>query len=327
MLLDVQNLTTQFLTEQGTVHAVNGVSFSLGRGEALALVGESGSGKSATVLSLLRLLPEGASAVTADAIRFDGQDLLSLDDRAMQRIRGAGIGMVFQDPLASLNPVLTIGRQLTEALEVHRKLPRAEARDKAVELLRSVGIPSPESRLDDYPHQFSGGMCQRVMIATALSCDPSLLIADEPTTALDVTIQAQILELVAELRATKDMAMLWITHDLDVVADIADRVAVMYGGRIVELSPMKALYDTPQHPYTIGLLASIPKLDGDRPHRLPVIGGQPPDMVEMPRGCAFAARCEHAFEKCSNEMPPLVRVRDERHVACWWDVDRACERP
>ena len=262
-LLQVRGLKTRFHTRQGTVHAVNGVSFSLARGEVLSLVGESGCGKSATVLSLLRLLPSRQATSTAEAIQYDGQDLLSLDEEAMRRIRGADIGMVFQDPLTSLNPVLTIGRQMTEMLEVHRGLSSAQARVKATELLRAVGIPHPEERLDDYPHQFSGGMCQRVMIAMALSCDPGLLIADEPTTALDVTIQAQILRLVADLRASRDMAMIWITHDLRVVAELADWVAVMYGGYIVEYARVGPLFASPQHPYTLGLLASIPQIDTD----------------------------------------------------------------
>ena len=256
-LVQVRGLKTRFHTRQGAVHAVNGVSFSLERGEVLSLVGESGCGKSATVLSLLRLLPSRQATSTAEAIQDDGQDLLSLDEEAMRRVRGADIGMVFQDPLTSLNPVLTIGRQMTEMLEVHRGLSSVQARDKAAELLRAVGIPRPEEHLDDYPHQFSGGMCQRVMIAMALSCDPGLLITDEPTTALDVTIQAQILELVTELRASRDMAMIWITHDLRVVADLADWVAVMYGGYIVEYARVGPLFASPQHPYTVFIQFSL----------------------------------------------------------------------
>ena len=325
-LLQVRGLKTRFHTRQGTVHAVNGVSFSLARGEVLSLVGESGCGKSATVLSLLRLLPSRQATSTAEAIRYDGQDLLSLDEQAMRRVRGADIGMVFQDPLTSLNPVLTIGRQMTEMLEVHRGLSSAQARHKASELLRAVGIPRPEERLDDYPHQFSGGMCQRVMIAMALSCDPGLLIADEPTTALDVTIQAQILELVAELRASRDMAMIWITHDLRVVADLADWVAVMYGGYIVEYARVGPLFASPQHPYTLGLLASIPQIDGDRQERLSTVPGQPPSMTTLPRGCPFAERCELVFEKCREENPPLMKIEDDRRVACWWDIEGGRER-
>ena len=325
-LLQVRDLKTRFHTRQGTVHAVNGVSFSLARGEVLSLVGESGCGKSATVLSLLRLLPSRKATSNAEAIRYDGQDLLALDEEAMRRVRGADIGMVFQDPLTSLNPVLTIGRQMTEMLEVHRGLSSAQARDKASELLRAVGIPRPEDRLDDYPHQFSGGMCQRVMIAMALSCDPGLLIADEPTTALDVTTQAQILELVAELRASREMAMIWITHDLRVVADLADWVAVMYGGYIVEHARVEPLFASPQHPYTLGLLASIPQIDGDRQERLSTVPGQPPNMTTPPRGCPFAERCELVLDKCRRENPPLMKIEGDRSVACWWDIEGGRER-
>ncbi|MDE2803620.1 MAG: ABC transporter ATP-binding protein [Gemmatimonadota bacterium] len=259
-LLRVRGLHTRFLGDQGDVHAVNGVSFSVRRGETLALVGESGCGKTAAMLSVLRLLPAHRTRVEADEMSFRGRDLLSLDDEGMRRVRGAEIAMVFQDPRASLNPVLTIGRQLTESLELHRGLGRREARERAIELVRLVGILRPNERIDDYPHQFSGGMCQRVAIAMALSCDPDLLIADEPTTALDVTIQAQILELVAELRAARDMAMIWISHDLGVVANVADRVAVMYAGSIVETAPAQQLFEVPAHPYTRRLLASMPAL-------------------------------------------------------------------
>ena len=257
-LLRVRGLHTRFLTDRGDVHAVNDVSFSVRRGETLALVGESGCGKTATMLSVLRLLPPHRTRVEADEVSFRGRDLLSLDDAGMRRIRGAAIGMVFQDPRTSLNPVLTIGRQLTEVLRMHLGLGRSEARDRAIELLRCVGIERPESRIDDHPHQFSGGMCQRAMIAMALACDPDLLIADEPTTALDVTIQAQILELVSELRAARDMAMIWISHDLSVVASLADRVAVMHAGSIVETAPATQLFEAPTHRYTRGLLASLP---------------------------------------------------------------------
>ncbi len=257
-LLRVRGLHTRFLGDQGDVHAVNGVSFSVRRGETLALVGESGCGKTAAMLSVLRLLPAHRTRVEADEVSFRGRDLLSLDAEGMRRVRGAEIAMIFQDPRASLNPVLTIGRQLTESLELHRGLGRREARERAIQMVHSVGIQRPNERLDDYPHQFSGGMCQRVAIAMALSCDPDLLIADEPTTALDVTIQAQILELVAELRAARDMAMIWISHDLSVVANVADRVAVMHAGSIVETAPAMQLFEAPAHPYTRGLLASLP---------------------------------------------------------------------
>ena len=317
-LLRVRGLHTRFLTDRGAVHAVNGVSFSVRRGEALALVGESGCGKTATMLSVLRLLPPHRVSVHADEVSFRGRDLLSLDDEGMRRVRGADIAMVFQDPRASLNPVLTIGRQLAESLEVHRGMGRREARDRAIELLRSLGIPRPASRLDDYPHQFSGGMCQRVTIAMALSCEPSLLIADEPTTALDATIQAQILDLVSELRATREMAMIWISHDLSVVSQLADRVAVMYGGSIVETAPAKRLFASPAHPYTQGLLMSLPALGGGERGRLTAIPGQPPDMAELPDGCAFAERCPHAFGRCRRERPPLLRVGRGARAACWW---------
>ncbi|MDE0073765.1 MAG: ABC transporter ATP-binding protein [Gammaproteobacteria bacterium] len=339
-LLRVRGLHTRFLSDRGLVHAVNDVSFSVRRGEALALVGESGCGKTASMLSVLRLLPPHRTRVRADEVSFKGRDLLGLDDEEMRRVRGPEIGMIFQDPRASLNPVLTIGRQLTESLEVHLRLGRRAARDRAIELLGSVGIPRPGSRFDDYPHQFSGGMCQRVMIAIALACEPSLLIADEPTTALDATIQAQILDLVSELRATREMAMIWITHDLSVVANLADRVAVMYGGSIVETAGARRLFAAPAHPYTRGLLASLPALGGEGGGRLTAIPGQPPDMTRLPVGCAFAARCPHAFDRCIRERPPLLpagkgaplgeqRARSSEKLAfsadagaraaCWWD--------
>jgi oligopeptide/dipeptide ABC transporter ATP-binding protein len=326
VLLNVKGLETQFATRQGRVHAVNGVSFALRRGEVLSLVGESGCGKTVTMLSLLRLLPSHRATTSAREITFKGRDMLSFGEEEMRRIRGADIGMVFQNPMTSLNPVLTIGRQITETMEAHLSLSRKEARDGAVELLRLVGIPSPEERIDDYPHQFSGGMRQRAMIAMALSCDPSLLIADEPTTALDVTIQAQILELVARLRASRDMAMIWITHDLGVVADLADWVAVMYGGFIVECAGVNEIFESPQHPYTLGLLACLPQLEGERRHRLPVIPGQPPSMKVKPRGCPFADRCGHVLDRCRAENPPLMELGGGRRVACWWDVSSNRER-
>jgi oligopeptide/dipeptide ABC transporter ATP-binding protein len=325
-LLSVRGLRTRFSTSRGPVHAVNGVDLSLQRGETLSLVGESGCGKSATVLSLLRLLPGERAQVAAEEVRFHGLDLLSLDDEGMRRILGAEIGMIFQDPMSSLNPTLTIGRQLTEGLEVHRRLRPRDARVRAGELLRSVGIPEPEARLDDYPHQFSGGMCQRVMIAVALSCGPSLLIADEPTTALDVTVQAQILDLVEELQTSRDMAIIWISHDLSVVAHLSDRVAVMYGGAIVEEAPADRLFASPQHPYTRGLLSSLPTLDGPRAESLAVVPGQPPDMSNEPVGCAFAPRCPHAFARCRMEAPSLSAVDGGTRVACWWDVDADAPR-
>ena len=325
--LRVRGLRTRFLTDRGVVHAVNGVSFSVRPGETLALVGESGCGKTAAMLSVLRLLPSNRTHVQADEVSFRGRDLLSLDDEGMRRVRGAEIAMIFQDPRASLNPVLTIGRQLTESLEVHLGLGRREARDRAIELLHSVDIPAPDTRFDDYPHQFSGGMCQRVTIAMALSCDPDLLIADEPTTALDATIQAQILDLVSELGAVRRMAMIWISHDLSVVASLADRVAVMYAGSIVETAPAGRLFESPEHPYTRGLLASLPGLDEAWPKRLSAIPGQPPDMAQPPGGCAFAERCPHAFDRCRREAPPLLPVGEGARAACWWDVSLGRERP
>ncbi len=328
-LLTVRGLEVRFRTRQGTVHAVNGVDFSVQRGETLSIVGESGSGKTATVLALLRLLPPHQASARAEVMRFKGRDLPSLDDEALRRIRGNDIAMVFQDPQTSLNPVLTIGRQLTEVLEVHRGFTTAQAREAALKLLRSVGIPSPEDRLDDYPHEFSGGMCQRVTIAMALSCGPSLLIADEPTTALDVTIQAQILELMSDLRASSEMSLIWITHDLGVVAELADWVAVMYAGYIVEYARVDALFDTPQHPYTIGLMRSIPPIDpvdGAASRTLPAIPGQPPNLLASPPGCPFVDRCDYVFERCRTERPPLEDVASDQRVACWWDVGRSQER-
>ncbi|MYC90564.1 MAG: ABC transporter ATP-binding protein [Gemmatimonadetes bacterium] len=325
-LLRVRGLHTRFLTDHGVVHAVNDVSFSVRRGETLALVGESGCGKTAAMLSVLRLLPARRARVDADEVTFRGRDLLALDDEGMRRVRGAEVAMIFQDPRASLNPVLTIGRQLTESLQVHLGLGRREARECAVELLDSVGIPRANERIDDYPHQFSGGMCQRVTIAMALACDPVLLIADEPTTALDVTVQAQILDLVTELRAERRMAMIWISHDLSVVAGLADRVAVMYAGSIVETAPVGRLFDAPAHPYTRALLASLPALgDGGRKH-LTAIRGQPPDMITPPGGCTFAERCPHVFERCKRDLPPLLEVGEGARAACWWDVGLRRER-
>ena len=319
-LLRVRGLRTRFLTDRGVVHAVNGVSFTVRRGETLALVGESGCGKTAAMLSVLRLLPARRARVEAEEVSFCGRDLLSLDSEGMRRVRGAEIAMIFQDPRASLNPVLTVGRQLTESLEVHRGLGRREARVRAVELMDSVGIPRPNERIDDYPHRFSGGMCQRVTIAMALACDPALLIADEPTTALDVTVQAQILDLVSKLTAERRMTMIWISHDLSVVSSLADRVAVMYAGSIVETAPVERLFDAPAHPYTRGLLASLPALgDGGR-KRLTAIPGQPPDMITPPGGCTFAERCPHVFERCRREAPPLLAVGQGARAACWWDA-------
>ena len=325
-ILEVQGLKTVFGTRDGAVHAVNGLSFELRKGELLGIVGESGSGKSVTMMSMLRLLPSPPAEIVGGQVMFEGQDLLKLDTKALRHVRGGLIGFIFQDPMTSLNPVFTVGFQLMEPLRKHLALSKPQARKRAIELLDLVGIPSPEDRLRDYPHQFSGGMRQRVMIAIALACDPKVLIADEPTTALDVTIQAQILDLVKKLRRELGMAMVWITHDLGVVAGIADRVIVMYGGLIVEQAPVAALYGQPQHPYTRALLETLPSLDQDRSERLNSIGGQPPNLTAEPSACPFAPRCQNAFDRCWSENPPLRRVdhaEDEamiHSVACWWDA-------
>jgi oligopeptide transport system ATP-binding protein len=319
-LLEVKNLKTQFFTQDGVVHAVNGISYEVGASETIAIVGESGSGKSVGVMSLIRLIPEPPGKVVDGEVWFDGQDLLKLSEDELRRIRGNRIAMIFQDPMTSLNPVLTIGRQITEAIELHLRLNREEARKRAVELLELVGIPGASSRLDDYPHQFSGGMRQRVMIAMGLSCNPQLLIADEPTTALDVTIQAQIVDIVERLQQEMGMAIIWITHDLGVVAGLADRVIVMYSGFIVEESSVDSLYAQPRHPYTLGLLRSIPRLDLGRQKRLIPIEGLPPDLLDPPSHCPFAPRCPFSIEKCWEENPPLMTVGPGHRSACWVDI-------
>ncbi|GBD09871.1 Oligopeptide transport ATP-binding protein OppD [Candidatus Thermoflexus japonica] len=319
-LLDVRNLEVRFFTRDGVVHAVNGVSFQLHEGETLGIVGESGSGKSVTMLSILRLIPQPPGRITKGEVLFQGVDLLKLDEADIRRIRGSKIAMVFQDPMTSLNPVLTIGRQITEVLETHLNMSPQEARQRAIELLRMVGIPNAAERLNDYPHQFSGGMRQRVMIAMALACHPQILIADEPTTALDVTIQAQIIDLVKRLRDELGMAIIWITHDLGVVAGLAHRVAVMYAGYIVEEAPVLELYHHPRHPYTLGLLGSLPRLDRRERRRLVSIDGMPPDLLELPAGCPFAPRCPYAFDRCWEENPRLEEIAPNHRIACWVDV-------
>jgi oligopeptide transport system ATP-binding protein len=319
-LLEVRNLKTQFFTQDGVVHAVNGISYEVAQGETVAIVGESGSGKSVGVMSLIRLIPEPPGKIVDGEVWFDGQDLLKLKEEELRRIRGNRIAMIFQDPMTSLNPVLTIGRQITEAIELHMRFNREDARRRAVELLELVGIPGASSRLDDYPHQFSGGMRQRVMIAMGLSCNPQLLIADEPTTALDVTIQAQIVDLVERLKEELGMAIIWITHDLGVVAGMADRVLVMYSGFIVEEADVDALYAQPRHPYTLGLLRSIPRLDLGRQKRLIPIEGLPPDLLDPPSHCPFAPRCPFSVEKCWAENPPLMEVGAGHRSACWVDI-------
>src|SRR6476659_5946932 len=317
-LLEVNNLRTHFPTRAGLVRAVDGVSVHLDRGELLGLVGESGCGKSMTALSLMRLIaPPGK--IVAGEILFDGKDLLKLSDAEMRELRGDDIAMIFQDPMTSLNPVFTVGEQIAEALRLHRKLSRSEARKATIEAMREVAIPDPGRRVDDYPHQLSGGMRQRVMIAMALACNPKLLIADEPTTALDVTIQAQILELLDELRKQRELAVLLITHDLGVVAEVADRVAVMYTGRIVEESPVDELFARPKHPYTEGLLRSVPKLTSEhvaRKERLETIEGTVPRPTDLPQGCHFAPRCSHRMPRCTEGEIPLYQLENDVQVRC-----------
>ncbi len=320
-LLEVRNLETHFKTQDGVVKAVNNVSFHVDRGETLGIVGESGSGKSVTSLSVMRLIPSPPGKIVGGEIMFDGQNLLDLTDDEMRHVRGNRIAMIFQDPMTSLNPVLTIGRQITESLELHMKLTPREARNRAIELLSMVGIPSAASRLDSYPHQFSGGMRQRVMIAMALSCNPELLIADEPTTALDVTIQAQILELIARLQRELGTAVIIITHDLGVVAGMADRVMVMYAGRVVEEGPTNEIFERPRMPYTIGLLRSIPRLDERQGRKLTPIRGLPPDLINLPEICPFSPRCDYFVAgKCDQQVPPLREVGENHRAACLFDI-------
>jgi oligopeptide/dipeptide ABC transporter ATP-binding protein len=313
--LEVRNLSTEFRTGAGIVRAVDGVSYTVERGETVAIVGESGSGKSVGALSILRLVPDPPGRITAGEVLFGGRDLLKLPEEAMREIRGGDIGMVFQEPMTSLNPVLTIGRQLTETPEQHKGLDRKAAEKRALELLQLVGIADPERRLKQYPHQLSGGMRQRVMIAIALSCNPKLIIADEPTTALDVTIQAQILELMQELRRRLNVALIIITHNLGVVARYAHRVNVMYAGRIVESGSAAQIYHEPRHPYTMALLRSVPRLDQPRQARLDPVEGQPPDLIRLDQGCAFRPRCRFAIEACARARPPLQAVGTDDHFA------------
>jgi len=319
-LLEVKNLETQFFTKEGIVRAVNSISYELNTGETLGIVGESGCGKSVGALSLLRLIPSPPGKIVGGEILFDGIDLLKVHESEIERIRGNRIAMIFQDPMTSLNPMMPIGRQISESLELHLKMNKKEARAKAIELLEMVRIPSAADRIDDYPIQFSGGMRQRVMIAMALSCNPEILIADEPTTALDVTIQAQITDLVNRLREEIGMAVIWITHDLGVVAGLTDRVIVMYAGRIVEEAPVEELYENPRHPYTIGLLGSVPRLDEERPEQLTSIEGMPPDMIDYPSGCPFYARCTFRIDRCLESPPDLRAVGPGHKAACIVDV-------
>lgn len=319
-LLEIKGLKTRFFTEDGVVHAVNGISYDLEEGGTLGIVGESGCGKTVSVLSVMRLIPEPPGKIVGGEVLFEGRDILKMDPDDVRKVRGNRIAMVFQDPMTSLNPVLTIGRQIDEALELHMGMDKHQARQRTIELLETVGIAEAADRADDYPHQFSGGMRQRVMIAMALSCNPRVLIADEPTTALDVTIQAQIIELVKRLREDIGMAIVWITHDLGIIAGLAERVIVMYAGYIVERASVKDLYGDPRHPYTIGLLGSLPRLDETRKRRLFSMRGLPPDLIDLQPGCPFAPRCDYVIDRCWKETPPLEPITIGHEIACWVDV-------
>ncbi|MGQ9597912.1 MAG: ABC transporter ATP-binding protein [Anaerolineae bacterium] len=320
LLLDVADLQTRFHTPEGTVYAVNGISYRLHEGETLAVVGESGCGKSVSMMSILGLIPIPPGEIASGTALYRDRDLLRMSEAELEQVRGKEIAMIFQDPMTSLNPVLTIGKQITEVLQKHMGMNQQEAADRAVELLEWVGISDARRRLGDYPHQFSGGMRQRVMIAMQLACVPSLLIADEPTTALDVTIQAQIMDLVIRLREEVGMAMIWITHNLGVVAGLAERVVVMYAGFIVEEATVDDLFQDPRHPYTMALLAALPRVDRRRDRRLRSIPGAPPSLLVKPHGCPFAPRCEFVINQCGAEMPPLELVAPRHKLACWVDV-------
>lgn len=315
-LLTVDNLKTYFYTSDGVIKAVDGVSFEIGEGKTLGVVGESGCGKSITSLSIMRLIPQPPGKIVEGTIIFNGENLLTKKETAMQHIRGNDISMIFQEPMTSLNPLITIGDQISEVIVLHQNLHKREARNKTLDMLKAVGIPSPERRLGDFPHQFSGGMRQRAMIAMALACNPKLLIADEPTTALDVTIQAQIIDLLLDLKERFTMSMLYITHDLAVVAELADTIAVMYCGKIVELTDVYALFATPLHPYTVGLMESIPEESRDR-KRLKPIKGVVPDPRMVPNACRFNPRCPHVMDICRKEEPELLDRENGHFVACW----------
>lgn len=321
VVLEVADLVTHFHTDEGIVHAVNGVSFLVEEGQTLGIVGESGCGKSVSMLSVMGLLARPPADISAKSVKFEGIELTSLSEAKMRNIRGSRMAMIFQDPMTSLNPVLTIGFQVTEPLRVHQSMTKVEARDRAEDLLSQVGIPEAGDRLGDYPHQFSGGMRQRVMIAMALACNPTLLIADEPTTALDVTIQAQIVDLVKRLRDQLDMSLIWISHDLGVIAGLADKVKVMYAGYIVESGTAEEIYGDPHHPYTLALLQSLPRLDIRAGELLKSIEGMPPDLLDMPDGCPFAERCGFAKQICSKQNPRLDEISSAHKVACWVDIE------
>ena len=321
-VLEVKDLRTYFYTKEGVVKAVDGLSYHVKKGECVGIVGESACGKSVSAMSVLRLIPYPPGIIVGGEILFKGEDLLQASEERMRDIRGNRIAMVFQEPTTSLNPVLTIGRQISEALELHREMDKKTARAESIKLLQLVGIPDPEQRIKDHPHQFSGGMQQRIMIAMALSCNPELLIADEPTTSLDVTVQAQLLEIIANLRSEYDTAVIIITHNLGVVARYVDRVNVMYAGNLVETGPTDVIYAKPKHPYTLGLLASVPRLDSPRKETLRVIQGLPPNMAQLPKGCAFAPRCDYAMDRCREERPPLEEVGQDHYRACFYDASK-----
>ncbi len=319
-ILEVNNLQTRFKTYDGLVYAVNGISYNLNEGETLGVVGESGCGKSVSVLSIMGLIPQPPGIIAGGQALYHGSDLLKKSQKELRHIRGKEIAMVFQDPMTSLNPVLTVGFQISEALQLHMAMNAEQAQQRAIELLQMVGIPQADRALHNYPHQFSGGMRQRAMIAMAISCMPQILIADEPTTALDVTIQAQMVELVKRLRDEIGMAIIWITHDLGIIAGLAQRVIVMYAGFIVEHASVDEVYDNPRHPYTISLLGALPRVDMSREERLTSIPGMPPNLIGLPPGCPFAPRCRFVVDKCRQENPPLTSASPNHEIACWVDV-------
>jgi oligopeptide/dipeptide ABC transporter ATP-binding protein len=330
LVLEVKDLVTRFYTLDGVVHAVNGVSFELEEGETLAIVGESGSGKSVTMLSILGLIPSPPGVVEGGTAWFSTQDgrrdLLKMSPAELREVRGGQIGFVFQDPMSSLNPILTVGEQIAESMTRHLGMSREQAYERVIELLTRVGIPDPKLRYHSYPHQLSGGMRQRVMIAIAIACGPEIVVADEPTTALDVTVQAQIVDLFKRLRDAIGLAIIWITHDLGVVAGLAERVLVMYGGRVAEIAPVDDLYETPQHPYTYGLLGALPRLDSTDSKRLVSIEGTPPDLLIPVTRCPFAPRCPYAFDRCWEEIPPLIPVGVRHHASCFFDMEKGGPR-
>jgi len=321
-ILEVKDLRTYFYTREGVVKAVDGLSYHVDKGECVGLVGESACGKSVSSMSILRLIPYPPGIIVGGQILFKGEDLLQASEERMREIRGNQIAMVFQEPTTSLNPVLTVGRQISESLELHRKLDKEAALAESRKLLKLVGIPDPDKRIMDHPHQFSGGMQQRIMIAMALSCNPELLIADEPTTSLDVTVQAQLLEILANLRSEYGTSVIIITHNLGVVARYVDRVNVMYAGNLVETAPTDTIYAEPKHPYTLGLLASVPRLDSPRKETLRVIKGLPPNMAQLPKGCPFAPRCDYAMDRCREEKPPLEEVGKNHYRTCFYDAEK-----